>query len=113
MTVYVDNFHTIEASRSTIDSIRRANMIATNLSELRRFARIVVAGCQPTQTAGRYELTAAAQMRAVLLGAVQVEYQTLWAMYCLQLMGFDMGRPSTARERRRKLALEVEKGEVI
>lgn len=106
MTIYVDNFHTISASRGD-DGFRRSNMIGTDDAELHKFARIVGTGCCLAHAGIRYELTEEALHRAVALGAVMVKYQDLAAMYSLRLMGFDMGRASTARARRSRIALQV------
>lgn len=105
MTIYVDDFHTIAASLN--DGVRWCNMIGTNDPELHRFARIVGQGCNLSHAMGRYELTPAARMRAVLLGAEPVTYQQLTAMNALRLMGEAMGRPETARARRSKIALQI------
>lgn len=106
MTIYVDNFHTIGASRDEADGIRRCNMIGTDDRELHRFARIVGSGCSLAHAGVRYELTEAARARALLLGAEPVTYQQLAAMNSLRLLGENMAPPETARARRNKIAKE-------
>lgn len=101
MTIYVDDFHTTRAS--LVDGVPMSNMIATEPYELHKFGRKI--GATPIAS-DRYLVDLDAFSRAVLLGAILVDYQTLAAMYSLHLLGENMEPAATARARRRRLAIQ-------
>lgn len=109
MTIYIDDFHTLPASRITDPAnkfrvINASHMIGTDAAELHTFAMKLGVGTAYFQESGRlYRLPIEERRKAELLGAACVSFRTLAAMLALYHLGYDMEPAGTASMRRDEL----------
>lgn len=112
MTIYVDDFHTLPASRiedpaNKFRVINASHMIGTDAAELHAFAMKLGIGTAYFQESGRlYRLPIEERRKAELLGATCVSFRTLAAMLALYHCGYDMEPADTASARRDELVQE-------
>ena len=98
MTIYVDDFHTVAASRDKGGRLL-CYMISNDPVELGRFSRLIRAGYVRWDR-GLARLDTIARDTALKLGAVPIPWSQCAAMIALKHMGEDMGEPETAPARR-------------